>query len=94
MRPLNVVASAPPARLAHDVERRGGTSLRIIEPSRGPDEIGVLGLEPIAARLALVEAALPFRHDALKAKFAGLSENDRTLGDERFAEQNSIHAWL
>ena len=53
-----------------------------------PDEIRVLGLQPIAAPPAPIEAALAFRHDAFEAEFAGFGEHDRALGGERFAEQN------
>jgi hypothetical protein len=41
----------------------------------GPNEIRVLGLQPIAAGPALLEAARPLRHDPLKAHLAGLGEH-------------------
>ena len=37
-----------------------------------------------------IEAALPLRHDAFEAQLTSFGEHDRALGDERFAEQDSI----
>ena len=65
--------------------------VRLRTPSR-PDEIRVLGLQPIAASAAAIEATLSLRHDAFEAKLAGFGEHDRALGGERFAEQNPIDA--
>ena len=48
-----------------------------------PDEIRVLGLQPVPARPALIEAARPLRHDAFEAELARLGEHDRALGGER-----------
>jgi hypothetical protein len=57
-----------------------------------PDEIRVLGLEPIAAWSALVEAALSLRDDAFEAELAGLLKYHRTLGGQSFAEQDPVDA--
>ena len=57
-----------------------------------PDEIRVLGFQPIAAPPAAIEAALALRHDAFQVELARLGEHDRALGGERFAEQNPINA--
>jgi hypothetical protein len=55
-----------------------------------PDEIRVLGLEPIAASPALIEAAPALRHDPLKAKFAGLGEHERAFGRESVKSLRNI----
>jgi hypothetical protein len=57
-----------------------------------PDEIRVLGLQPITASAVPIEAALPLRHYAFEAQLARLGEHHRALGGERFAEQNSAGA--
>jgi hypothetical protein len=49
---------------------------KLTEDRSRPDEIGVLGLQPVAAFAALVEGARPLRHHDLKAKLAGLGEHD------------------
>ena len=79
---------APAALAADDRERRianVGQDERADAAWRSrPDEIRVLGLQPVPARPALIEAALSFRHDALKAELAGLGEHNRALGGVRF----------
>jgi hypothetical protein len=57
-----------------------------------PDEIRFLGLQPAAASSDPIEAARALRHDALMAKLADAQGNNRALGGERFAEQNSADA--
>jgi hypothetical protein len=38
------------------------------------------------------QAALAFRHDALKVELARFGEHDRALGGQRFAEHDAIDA--
>ena len=54
-----------------------------------PGEIRVLGLEPVAAPSALMEAAFPFRHNAFEAKLARLGEHTLAPGGERILNKSS-----
>src|SRR6516165_5872336 len=79
--PFHVVASVSAARRADDLERRlahvrQGERAVAGHGSR-PDEIRVLGLQPVAAFPAVIEAARPLRHDAFEAEFARLGEHER-----------------
>jgi len=55
-------------------------------------ELGIQALQPIAARPAAVPAAGPLRHDPLEAQLAGVSEHDRALGRQGFAEPDAVDA--
>jgi hypothetical protein len=46
-----------------------------------PDEIRIHGLEPIAARAALIETALSLRHNAFEPKLTGLRRPAATAPD-------------
>jgi hypothetical protein len=47
---------------------------------------------PVAVPPAPIEAALPFRLDAPKAKLTRIDEHNRALGGKRFAKQDSVDA--
>jgi hypothetical protein len=63
-----------------------------VEHSSRPDELRVLALEPRPASSAVIAAARPLRHDALKVELACLPEHDRALGCEPLAEHASFDA--
>jgi hypothetical protein len=94
--PLDPIVPAPSTRLADDAERRPANVAeghRAVAGMRScPDEIWVLGFEPVAAPPAPMEAARPLRHDPFEAKFAGLGEHDRAFFGERLVEQDSVGA--
>ena len=72
-----------PYRSSHTISSVGSrTSAKVTAPPPGMDHVltkAVLGLQPVAASPAPIEAAFPFRHDALKAEFVSLGEHDRAL---------------
>jgi hypothetical protein len=60
--------------------------------SSRPNEIRVLGLQPVTASAAAIEAALSLRHDAFEAELAGFGEHDCALGGDRGSAGGALAA--